>query len=113
MRLKSTLLPAEELCLQFKAFGLSFVQEFRFAAPRRWRADFALPAEKPRLLVEVEGGIWVQGRHSRGAGYISDCKKYNAAVLLGYRVIRVTGEMIRDGSALDTVEQLLTIVKEK
>jgi hypothetical protein len=64
------------------------VQEYRFAAPRRWRFDYAWP---DRLVaLEVEGGIWTGGRHTRGAGFEKDIHKYNAAALVGWRLFRTT-----------------------
>lgn len=62
------------------------VSEFRFHPSRKWRADFAIPSAK--LLVEVDGGVWSGGRHTRGAGFVGDCEKLNAAACLGYRVLR-------------------------
>lgn len=79
--------------------------EYRFCPRRKWRADRAWPHH--RLLVEVEGGVWSGGRHTRGAGYEADCEKYNEAAILGYRVIRVTGAMVRDGRALDIIMRAL------
>ena len=66
--------------------------EFRFHDERKWRFDFAWP--ESRIAVEIEGGIWSGGRHTRGAGFISDAAKYNHAAALGWRVFRLTGEMI-------------------
>lgn len=68
------------------------VREYTFAPPRRWRFDFAWP--EARVAVEVEGGTWDRGRHTRGAGYAGDCAKYNAAVLGGWRVLRFTSDML-------------------
>jgi hypothetical protein len=79
--------------------------EHRFHPTRHWRFDLAWPARK--LAVEIEGGIWKRGRHSRGAGFEADCVKYAHAVILGWRVIRVTGGMVRDGRALAIVEQVM------
>jgi very-short-patch-repair endonuclease len=92
---------------QLKVAGLPApFREYRFAAPRRWRFDFAWP---DRLIaVEVDGGTWVNGRHNRGAGFIKDCEKHNAAVLLGWSVLKFPGESIENGSALEALEQILT-----
>lgn len=80
-------------------------REFMFARPRRWRADFAFP--ELRIFIEVEGGIWVRGRHTRGAGFIKDCEKYNAAALNGFIVLRFTREHIVSGYAIRTVEKAI------
>jgi len=72
--------------------------ELQFHATRKWRFDYAWLAE--RVAAEVDGGIWVKGRHTRGAGYERDCEKLNAAVLLGWRVLRFTTGMVEDGRAL-------------
>lgn len=66
--------------------------EYPFHPERRWRFDFAWPDK--RVAVEIEGGVWSGGRHTRGAGFIEDCQKYNNAAALGWRVFRLTGEMI-------------------
>jgi very-short-patch-repair endonuclease len=72
-------------------------KEHRFHPVRKWRADFAhLPS---RTLIEIEGGIYVNGRHNRGAGFAADLEKYLEAGLSGWRLIRLgpnelTGETI-------------------
>jgi len=55
---------------------------------RKWRMDYAWPAQK--VALEVEGGAWTQGRHTRGKGFIADLEKYSAAASLGWLVIRCT-----------------------
>ena len=73
--------------------------EYRFAAPQRWRFDWALPQHK--VALEVEGGAWTQGRHTRGKGFVNDMAKYNAAVLAGWKVLRVTpSELLTKGPDL-------------
>lgn len=92
------------LAFDLKAAGLvPFCREFVFAPPRRWRADFAYP--DMRILIEVEGGTWSRGRHTRGKGYEADCEKYNAAALAGWLVLRFTANMVEDGRALEATEQ--------
>jgi very-short-patch-repair endonuclease len=88
-----------------RAAGLNPEPEFRFHPPRRWRFDLAFPDQK--IAIECEGGIWSGGRHVRGSGFEKDVEKYNAAALLGWTVLRFTGRMISDGTALQTIEKAL------
>ncbi len=81
------------------------VREHRVNELRRWRFDFAWPER--RLAVEVDGGVYSRGRHTRGGGYERDCEKLNAAVLDGWRVLRFTAGQIRSGYAVRTIERAL------
>lgn len=58
------------------------LREHRFHGTRKWRFDFAFPYVK--VAVEIEG----RGRHQTVVGTRQDCEKYNAATLLGWRVLR-------------------------
>lgn len=97
---------------QLTQAGILFIREYRFAPPRRWRADFLVPTVKGLagpgvdLLVEIEGGAYTGG-HKRGKAYESDCDKQNAAVRLGYRVLRFTPAHVADGRALETILTML------
>jgi len=82
------------------------VPQFRFDPTRRYKADFAWPEHM--LLVEVEGGVYTNGRHVRPAGYRKDCEKYNRAQMLGYKVLRYTADMLDDPDAvLDDLRAVL------
>lgn len=65
-----------------------FIKERMFHPSRKWRFDYACPRYK--LAVEIEGGAFIPGggRHNRGQGFINDCEKYNAAVVLGWKLFR-------------------------
>lgn len=93
------------LATQLKALRIAFEQEFKFHPKRKWRADFHL-VEK-MILVEVEGGIWSGGRHTRGKGYLGDMEKYNAATVMGYRVIRFSTEQVKSGLAIQQIETMV------
>lgn len=95
----------EILFLQLKSENILFQREYRFAAPRKWRADFAFLDD--RLLVEVEGGHWSNGRHNRGSGFEADIEKYNAATMLNWALLRFTTKQVKDGTALRTIKQYL------
>ena len=86
------------------AKGPSLEREYRFHPKRRWRADFA--HLESRCLIEVEGGIWVNGRHNRAAGFNADLEKYLEASLAGWRVFRLGPDQI----TIENVERLGLLV---
>ena len=96
------------LLTQIQTAGLPCPERERCVIPgRKFRHDLAWPAHN--LLVEIQGGTWIQGRHSRGAGMESDCEKQALALLLGWRTLAVTGSQVRSGAALEWLRSLLTL----
>jgi very-short-patch-repair endonuclease len=93
------------LTIDLYAEGYGYVTEHRFHPQRKWRFDVALPAEK--LAIEIDGGTWIGGRHTSGAGYEKDCEKLNAAVIEGWRVLRFTSGMVRDGRAMNAINKAM------
>jgi very-short-patch-repair endonuclease len=82
--------------------------EYAFAKPeRRWRFDYAWLDQK--VAVELDGGSWVGGRHTRGVGFEGDCEKMNAATLRGFRVLRFTATMLKNDPA-GCIEQVRTLL---
>lgn len=77
-----------QLQLLKTATGVLWDVEYRFSGTRDWRFDFACP--ELMLAIEVEGGAYTHGRHTRGTGFINDMEKYNAAAVLGWRLLRYT-----------------------
>ena len=69
--------------------------EHRFHPRRKWRFDVAWP--DMMIAVEIDGGTWIQGRHSRGAGQSKDNEKINAAQSLGWKVYRFTPTDVKRG----------------
>ncbi|MCO8085009.1 DUF559 domain-containing protein [Acinetobacter lwoffii] len=94
-----------KLARELKALKINFEQEFYFHPERKWRADFHLIDKK--ILVEVEGGIWSGGRHTRGKGYIGDMEKYNAATMMGFQVIRFSTDQVKSGHAIQQIEKMV------
>jgi len=93
------------LVSQIRAFGLPTPEaEVKFHPVRKWRADL-LWREPRKLIVEVEGGVFVGGRHSRGLGLEADAVKYAEALCLGYPVLRVTPRHIRQGQAVEWIQR--------
>lgn len=62
------------------------VCEFHHIPGRRFRLDYAWPDY--RIGLEVQGGIWTRGRHSRGPGQKTDMEKNNLGILNGWRVFQ-------------------------
>ena len=94
-----------KLARDLQALKIKFEQEFYFHPKRKWRADFHLIDKK--ILVEVEGGIWSGGRHTRGKGYLGDMEKYNAATMMGFQVIRFSTDQVKSGHAIQQIEKMV------
>lgn len=102
--------PAEHLLsVQLEQAGIPFVREHTFAPPRKFRADFYLPAHN--LLIEVEGGTWIQGRHTTGKGFESDCRKQFHALRTKHRYLRATTGQVESGEALAWIIELMEETK--
>lgn len=85
-----------------------FETEYRFHPVRRWRFDFAYPQHL--LAIEVEGGVWMGGRHTRGRGFELDAEKYNSATIMGWKVLRFTTNMVTDGRAKAATAEALSVI---
>lgn len=87
--------------IHLRELGLSFVREYKFHPERKWRFDYVLsPKGKQTGLnvcaVEIEGGLYVNGGHSRGKAYELNLEKYNAAVAMNWTLFRFsTGQVLR------------------
>lgn len=101
----------EMFALHCKAHGLQPEREYRFSPPRRWKFDFCWPDRM--VAVEIEGGVWTGGRHTRGSGFIADCEKYNTAASIGWFVFRFDGGAVRRGEAIDFMVAVLNGRQEK
>jgi hypothetical protein len=90
----SSLERAFSLLLLAQGWTPAFVREYRFNPDRHWRFDFAdIPM---KIAVELEGGVFTRGAHTRGKHFESDLEKYNSAALLGWRVLRYTRDTMHD-----------------
>lgn len=97
----------ETLAFQLKAASAPlFERQFPIVAGRRFRADFYFPVG--RLVVEVEGGGFINGRHSRGTGIESDAEKSACIARMPARLMRVTPGQVKRGEALDWILKALS-----
>lgn len=72
---------------------------------RKWRFDYAWPEQK--VALEVEGGIYIQGRHSRGWTMEKDMEKYNEAAAQGWRLLRTTPRNLMKETTFDWLRRTL------
>lgn len=82
--------------------------EHKFHPKRRWRIDWYFEANGKKLALEVEGGVWQMGRHTRGSGFVADMEKYNNLTMFGIHLLRVTPDNLLKKS---TIEMLKTILE--
>ncbi len=94
------------LATHLRACKIGFEQEYKFHPERKWRADFLITGTK--ILIEVEGGIWSGGRHTRGRGFIGDMEKYNSAAMMGFTVLRFSTEQVKSGLAVQQIEKMVS-----
>ena len=81
------------------------VKEYMFHPVRKWRFDYAIPEHK--VALEVEGGIWTKGRHTRPQGFLGDIEKYNAGTLLGWRIFRVTPDELYSNKTFNLLKDAI------
>ena len=85
--------------------GVEVIAEHKFHPVRRWRFDYAILDKK--IAIEVEGGVWSNGRHTRGSGFLKDIEKYNNATLLGWRLVRCTPQTLLSSKFIDFLKKLI------
>jgi very-short-patch-repair endonuclease len=95
----------ELLETHLRAARIPYQREVRFHPTRKWRLDFAVGTGK--VGVEVNGGVFVGGRHNTGTGHTKDCEKLSHAAMLGWRVLQVTPAQVKSGDALAWIEKAL------
>lgn len=92
------------------------VPEYRFHPERKWRFDYAwLPVDcipnvsEAMVALEVQGGLFVNGRHSRGAALLKEHEKLNEAAALGWRVLFCTPQTLCHLSTIDLIRRALEV----
>jgi len=91
MKVKSSS-PSRRFEILWRAMrGPELIKEHRFHPTRKWRIDFW---HNSGVAIEIEGGVWSGGRHTRGNGFVADMEKYNALAERGILLFRVPGHQI-------------------
>lgn len=91
--------------LIWAGMGSVFETQVRFHPTRKWLFDFY--AAPYKLAVEIHGGTFAQGYHTRGVGFDQDREKIHAAIELGITVLEFTSTSIDDGSGIALTERML------
>tara|TARA_R110002050_G_scaffold88950_5_gene187401 strand:+ start:3026 stop:3430 length:405 start_codon:yes stop_codon:yes gene_type:complete len=84
---KNSLINAKVLkALILEDFKMDCILEYKFYDTRKWRIDIFIPDLK--VAIELEGGVYTYGRHTRPKGFLADIEKYNKISILGLKLLR-------------------------
>ena len=84
------LTPSAKFEILWKSLGRGELKkEHKFAEGRRFRFDYYVDFLTYGIAIELEGGVWSRGRHTRPTGFLNDMEKYNLAASMGILVFRV------------------------
>jgi very-short-patch-repair endonuclease len=84
------------------------IAEHKFHVARKWRIDFAWPEYQVGL--ECDGGVFTQGRHTRGSGWLKDTEKLNAAAAMGWRMLRCTPDQLNTPEMFTVIRAALSTI---
>lgn len=73
---------------------------------RRWRFDWLFMGW---LAVEIVGGIWTRGHHSRGRSQLDDMERRNAAQMMGYCVLEFSPQQVESGEAFAVIRKAFNL----
>ena len=85
--------------------GVECIREYAFHPTRKWRFDYAIPEHK--IAIEVDGGVWINGRHNRASGYVKDLDKFNAAASMGWVALKFTPDQLYKSATFDLIRETI------
>lgn len=85
--------------------------EWMFHHTRKWRFDYAWP--EYRVAIEVQGGVFSQGRHVRGAALMGEYEKLNEANLDNWCVLLVTPQQLMTDATYQMIRCAILNAKER
>jgi len=96
-----------KLCHEFKVPTPE--PEFMFAKDikRKWRIDFFFQKNETKVALEVEGGVWTGGRHTRASGFVKDMEKYNEMAKRGILLLRVEPKKLNTTETMRLIKDTL------
>jgi hypothetical protein len=90
------------------------VFEYRFHPERKWRMDIAWIVPEPldqafylKVCLEIQGGVWILGGHSRGAQMKKDWEKWMAAQVMGWKMAWCEPKDLLTEAMANTIKELL------
>lgn len=90
----------------WRAAGLPApVAEHGFHPTRKWRFDYAWPEQL--VAVEVQGGLFTRGRHTRGPALRKEYEKLREAAACGWLVLPVPPDEVTSKDFLRQLRQAL------
>jgi very-short-patch-repair endonuclease len=91
--------------------GPALTKEVTFFPGRRFRFDYANHSAK--AAIELDGGVFVRGRHSGGMGQVKDAEKGRLAAYSGWNVIHFTCRCLTLENVRQAVEWFWKRIKER
>jgi very-short-patch-repair endonuclease len=91
--------------------GPALTKEVTFFPGRRFRFDYAHHSAK--AAIELDGGVFVRGRHSGGMGQVRDAEKGRLAAYSGWNVIHFTTKCLTLENVRQAVEWFWKRIKER
>jgi hypothetical protein len=101
---RNPLIPLEREFSEINAWEKDFQERYaKSKRSKRYRLDFAHP--NSRTGIEIQGGVYMRGRHVTGSGYERDCRKYNLAYTSGWTIFLLTSTMAKDAFWLSLIAE--------
>jgi hypothetical protein len=91
----------------YRDHGVELEPEVQFDDERKWRFDFC--NRDSMVAIECQGGLFIGGRHSRGAGALEDMLKFNTAQALGWRILLTSPADLCMSDTLEMVKRLMEV----
>lgn len=91
--------------------------EYAFYPERKWKFDISWPyvnlldgtSINGWVALEVQGGIFIRGRHTNGAALLKEWEKLNTAATLGWRILYCQPSEVCMKTTADMIKKALGI----
>lgn len=94
-----------------RELGVCLIPEFKFHPTRKWRFDFAIPDLK--IAIEIDGGLFIYGRHNHAVSMIKDYEKFNSAAALGWVVLKFIPSQLDKVATLDLIRNTVMLRRKE